>query len=224
MKLSIIIPTLNEADGIAETLSALTRQTRASVEIIVADGGSVDRTPALARPYADTIVTDSPGRAAQMNRGAAVAGGDVLLFLHADTRLPDHFVDAIEAGLAGGGHDWGYFDIELSGRQWIFRVIETLINVRTGLTAIASGDQALFMRRDCFVRLGGFPDIKLMEDIALSRRLKRLSRPARIRQRATTSSRRWQERGIARTIVTMWCLRLAYYCGADPDRLARHYR
>jgi rSAM/selenodomain-associated transferase 2 len=223
MKLSIIIPTLNEADTISETLSTLQRQRNNDIELIVADGGSADRTVALARTCANIVVTSAPGRARQMNHGAAVARGDVLLFLHADTHLPDKFVDAIDHGLAEGGHHWGYFDISLSGHQPSFRVIETLINVRTGITGIAGGDQALFVYREVFEKIGGFPDIRLMEDIALSRRLRRLSRPARIRQRATTSSRRWQEHGITRTIVLMWYLRLAYYCGADPDRLWRHY-
>jgi len=224
MKLSIIIPTLNEAAVIAETLSSLKAQLNSDAEIIIADGGSEDRTVALSRPFTDIVIHSPPGRARQMNAGALAAKGDVLLFLHADTRPPDDFISAIEQALFTDETVWGYFDIRLSGDRQCFRIIEKMINMRTAITAIASGDQALFVTRQAFENLGGFPDIKLMEDIAFSRRLKRMSRPARIRQRATTSSRRWQENGVGRTILLMWYLRLAYYFGIDPDRLWQRYR
>ena len=224
MKLSIIIPTLNEAAGIRNTLSNLRLQLNNEAEIIIADGGSDDQTITLARPFTDIIVQGPPGRARQMNNGAAAASGDVLLFLHADTRLPDDFVSRIEQALIPDEKVWGYFDISLSGRRYSFRIIERMINIRTAITAIASGDQALFVSHKYFARIGGYPEINLMEDIAFCRCLKDLSRPARIRQPATTSSRRWQEYGVARTILLMWYLRLAYYCGVDPDRLWRHYK
>ena len=224
MKLSIIIPTLNEEAVIGDTLSSLVSRRNKDIEIVISDGGSADRTVALCHTVTDVIVQGPQGRARQMNRGAAAASGDVLLFLHADTRLPDDFISAIEHALLADDTVWGYFDISLSGQRRSFRIIEGMINLRTAITAIASGDQALFVTRQVFEKLGGYPDIKLMEDIAFSRQLKRLSRPARIRQRATTSSRRWQENGIARTVLLMWYLRLAYYCGVDPDRLWQRYK
>lgn len=224
MKLSIIIPTINEAADIVNTLSNLRRHKDDDIEIIIADGGSNDRTVALSRPFIDNLVQSLPGRARQMNAGAMMAKGDVLLFLHADTRLPDDFISAIEDALLPDETVWGYFDISLSGRRQSFRIIERMINMRTAITDVASGDQALFVTRRTFEKLGGYPDIRLMEDIAFSRQLKRLSRPARIRQKAITSSRRWQEYGVTRTVLLMWSLRLAYYCGVDPDRLWQRYK
>jgi len=224
MKLSIIIPTLNEERHIVATLAALTVIRKAGHEVIVSDGESHDRTQELAQGHVDKIISGSKGRARQMNRGAARAGGDILVFLHADTRLPDNAAQYIRQACSGGQKVWGYFDIALDARGWPFRVIETMINFRTGLTDTASGDQALFIRRDVFEQIAGFPDIELMEDLAMSRHLKRLSSPARIRQRVTSSSRRWQHQGVVRTILLMWLLRLAYYCGTDPRRLSRYYR
>lgn len=218
--LSIVVPTLNEAAGIEEALQALAPLRARGVEVIVADGGSTDGTPHLAQPLADYVLTAPRGRAAQMNAGAAVARGDLLLFLHADTRLPpdaDRLVhDALMARL------WGRFDVRFDARG-IFALIAFTMNLRSRLTGIATGDQAMFVTRAAFARAGGFPPIALMEDIALSASLKRIGRPAALHARVTTAARRWRRHGIARTVLLMWRLRLAYFCGSDPEKLARLY-
>lgn len=222
--LSIIVPALNEAAHIAATLAPLQPLRAAGVEVIVVDGGSGDATAALAKPLADAVIPSPRGRGRQMNAGASRADGDILLFLHADTRLPDDAVPAIRDGLARSGKAWGRFDVRLSGHQTMLRVVECLMNLRSRLTGIATGDQAVFVRREAFQAVGGFPEIPLMEDIALSRALKMaFSAPLCLSVPVVTSSRRWEEHGIWRTILLMWGLRLAYFLGAAPERLARQY-
>lgn len=222
MSVSIVMPVLNEAENIVATLTALQVYRRQGHDVIVIDGGSRDDSVALARPLADVVLSTAPGRARQMNRGASVARGDVLLFLHADTQLPAAACDAIAAGLKAGAV-WGRFDVRLSGSAPGLRVIEYMMNLRSRLTKIATGDQAMFVAREVFFRAGGFNDMPLMEDIALSRRLKRVGPCACLRQRVTTSSRRWEQAGLARTVGLMWWLRLSYWLGADPARLVRQY-
>ena len=221
--LSIVVPVLDEAAGIAAALAALAPCRQRGAEVIVADGGSSDGTAALARPHADRVIAAPRGRAAQMNAGAAAATGDVLLFLHADTQLPDDADRSILDGLAQSGRAWGRFDVRIDGGG-VLPAIAAMMNVRSRLTGIATGDQAMFVTRDAFARAGGFPAIALMEDIALSAALKRISPPLALRARVTTSGRRWQRNGTLRTVLLMWRLRLAYYFGADPDTLARAYR
>lgn len=221
MRLSIVIPTLNEAAGIEGTLRALAPLRAHGGEIVVVDGGSGDRTVALARPLADRVLTARRGRAVQMNAGAAAAAGDVILFLHADTRLPDDADTLIGDALAGSSRLWGRFDVRFS--DGALPLVALSMNLRSRLSGIATGDQAMFATREAFARAGGFPEIVLMEDIALSSRLKRLSRPVCLHARVTTSPRRWRARGTVRTVLTMWRLRLAYFLGADPQRLARVY-
>lgn len=221
-RLSVIVPTLDEAAGIVEALTALAPLRAQGHEVIVVDAGE-DGTAALARPLADRVLRAPRGRARQMNRGAAVASGEVLLFLHADTRLPPSGAQAIVAGLARTGHGWGRFDVRLAGRLPALRVVEAFMNGRSRLTGIATGDQAIFVTRDRFREVGGYPDIPLMEDVALSKALKRLGRPLCLRDRVTTSSRRWERDGVARTVLLMWSLRLRYFLGADPGDLARRY-
>jgi rSAM/selenodomain-associated transferase 2 len=220
MKISIIVPVLNEAAVIAETLRAV-----GSVhEVIVVDGGSADGTVEAARPFATRVLTAPRGRARQMNIGAAAATGDVLLFLHADTRLPERFAPAVAEALKDPRVAWGRFDLRLSGRRRLFRVIERLINLRARLTRIATGDQALFVRRAVFEAAGGFPDEPLMEDIALARRLKHLGKMASIAEPVVTDSRRWERAGLWKTVALMWLLRLLYFAGASPRRLHAWYR
>ncbi|MBM3356651.1 MAG: glycosyltransferase [Betaproteobacteria bacterium] len=221
--LSIIIPCLNEAPGITEALRALGPLRARGAEVIVVDGGSEDGTVARAAPLADRMVTAPRGRASQMNAGAAEARGDILLFLHADSALPADADRLIAEGLRRTGRRWGRFDVTISGRHPLFRVIETMMNLRSRLTGIATGDQGMFVTRPLFAEARGFPDIALMEDIALSSRLKRSGPPLCLRQRITTSARRWEKRGIFRTILLMWRLRLAYWLGADPAKLALRY-
>ncbi len=221
--LSIVVPILNEAANIAATLEALSALRANGAEIIVADGGSVDDTATLAAPLADRVITSPRGRAIQMNAGAAAAHGDVLLFLHADTRLPRPADTLIREGLAQFGRAWGRFDVSIEGRHPLLPVVAAFMNARSRLTGIATGDQAIFVTRDAFAAAGGYPGIALMEDIELARRLKRISRPLCLRARVTTSGRRWEQRGVLRTIVLMWRLRLAYFFGAKPEELAKRY-
>jgi glycosyltransferase involved in cell wall biosynthesis len=241
--LSIVVPTLDEADGIVATLSALAPLRQRGHQVIVVDGGSRDRTVALARDHADTVIEAARGRARQMNAGAAVASGDVLLFLHADTTLPpdaDRLVaHALAAGSGGRrgsqqgpglgvgrghGDAWGRFDVRIDGRSPMLAVVAALMNLRSRGSGIATGDQAIFVRRDAFDAVGGFPDQPLMEDVELCRRLRRIGPPACLRARVSTSGRRWEARGVWRTILLMWWLRWRYWRGESADVLARQYR
>ncbi|MEP7063027.1 MAG: TIGR04283 family arsenosugar biosynthesis glycosyltransferase [Betaproteobacteria bacterium] len=221
--LSIVVPTLNEAAGIVEHLVALQGLRRGGTEVIVVDGGSTDGTPALAAPWADAIVSGIPGRAVQMNLGASHAGGSLLLFLHADTRLPESADSLIAEGLADEGRTWGRFDVTIEAAHPLLRVVAWSMNWRSRLTGIATGDQAIFARRSAFEQAGGFPELPLMEDIALSRSLKRIGHPLCLRERVTTSGRRWEQHGVLRTIMLMWRLRAGYWLGVDPGRLATAY-
>jgi rSAM/selenodomain-associated transferase 2 len=222
-KLSVIVPALDEGDRIAATLDALANLRALGVEVIVVDGGSRDATVQRARLRADRVIPAPRGRASQMNAGAEKATGDVLLFLHADTRLPSDTDHVVLNALARSGSAWGRFDVKIEGRHPLLAVVGALMNLRSRLTGIATGDQAIFVKRDTFQAVGGFPAIELMEDIALCKRLKRVGRPLCLRQRVVTSGRRWEEHGVIRTMVLMWRLRLAYFFGADPAELARQY-
>jgi len=221
--LSIIIPMLDEAAVLAESLARLQLLRQSGHELIVADGGSTDGSLDIARPLADRALASEPGRARQMNAGAALATGDVLIFLHADTRLPDLADRLVTEGLESSGKGWGRFDVRLSGYGATLRIVEMMMNLRSRVTAIATGDQAIFVRRDLFDEVGGFPDQPLMEDLTLSRKLRARGRPLCISAPVVTSSRRWEEHGAMRTILKMWRLRAAYYFGADPERLALRY-
>jgi rSAM/selenodomain-associated transferase 2 len=221
--LSIVVPARNEAVGIAAHLAALQPLRRRGVEVILVDGGSSDGTAALASPHVDAVVTAARGRARQMNAGAARARGKVLLFLHADTRLPERADTLVQQVLTAGAPSWGRFDVTIAGRHPLLPVVAWCMNWRSRLTGIATGDQALFVRRDAFAAVGGFPEIALMEDVALSRRLKRLCRPLCLRARVVTSGRRWEAGGVLRVVLLMWRLRLAYFLGRDPARLAAAY-
>ncbi|MCX8118486.1 MAG: TIGR04283 family arsenosugar biosynthesis glycosyltransferase [Desulfobacterota bacterium] len=223
MKLSVIVPVYNEAKGVAESLGALQPLRQAGHEVIVVDGGSEDRTPEIAAPLADRVEVARRGRSRQMNEGARRANGEVLLFLHADTLLPDGADRVIQEAISRSGKPWGRFDLRLSGDHPVLRIIERLINWRSRLSGIATGDQAIFVKREVFESIGGYPEIDLMEDIALSKRLKKWSRPICLRTKVITSSRRWEEKGYLRTVLLMWSLRLAYFLGVDPDRLVRFY-
>ncbi len=220
MKLSIIMPVLNEADRIEAALRALAPFRARGVETIVADGGSSDGTSQIARAIADRVLNAPRGRAIQMNAGAAVAKGDALLFLHVDTQLPDHADMLVLDGL--GCRSWGRFDVRFD-EGGALRLVALMMNVRSRLTGIATGDQAMFMTRAAFEAAGGFPPIALMEDVVLSARLKRFDRPLCLSARVTSSGRRWRKRGLCRTILLMWQLRLRHFLGADPARLARAY-
>lgn len=224
LKFSIIMPVLNEAAVIVHGLDVLQPLREAGHEVIVVDGGSTDATVNLARPLADNVlVSTRSGRAYQMNKGARNASGDVLLFLHADGQLPAEAVQRVADALTARARGWGRFDLRLSGGAATLRVVEFMINLRSRLSGIATGDQAMFVRKPLFEAVGGFPAIALMEDVALSKRLKRVHRPICLKARVLASSRRWERDGIWRTVFLMWHLRLAYFFGADPQRLVRRY-
>ncbi len=220
--LTIVLPVLDEAASIVERLEALADLRARGVEVIVVDGGSGDGTADVAHPLADRVLVAPRGRAAQMNAGAAVAAGDVLLFLHADTHLPEH-ADALVAGALDSGHRWGRFDVRIDSRDPTLSMVSFFMNQRSALSGICTGDQAIFVRRDLFDSAGGYPELPLMEDVTLSQELRRHGAPARIRTRVVTSARRWEQHGTWRTIVLMWRFRAEYFLGADPGRLAVRY-
>jgi len=222
-QLSIIIPVVNEADQIASKLLAL-QPLRNRCQLVLVDGGSDDNSAKIAKPLVDQVLHSPRGRARQMNCGAAGAQAGVLLFLHADTRLPDNAINLILQAVTDG-YQWGRFDVSFDSSQPVFKLIAFMMNWRSRLTGIATGDQALFMTRQAFQAVVGFPNISLMEDIAVSTRLKKLGRPCCLTANVVTSARRWQQHGILKTILLMWWLRLRYFFGTDPsDLVARYYR
>jgi rSAM/selenodomain-associated transferase 2 len=220
--LSVIIPALNEAGCIRELLRQLQALRAQGHEVIVVDGGSCDETVALAQPLVDQLLPAPAGRGLQMNIGAQAARGRVLWFVHADTRVPETAAQVIIESVAHAA-GWGRFDVRLSGDRLLLRLVERMMNWRSRITGIATGDQGIFLTRELFERVGGFAAMPLMEDIDLSRRLKREQRPLCLRDTLTSSSRRWEQKGIVRTIALMWVLRLAYFLGVPPARLAMHY-
>jgi len=224
VKLSIIIPILNEAPQLPELFAHLLPMQRAGCEISFADGGSNDGSATLVNVAGYQVVNAERCRAYQMNAGAAVATNEVLLFLHADTRLPEGAMRHITQSLSHSNNYWGRFDVCITGRSFMLRVIGRMMNWRSRLTGIATGDQAMFVRRVVFEQLAGFPDQPLMEDIELSKRLKKLSHPACLKQCVTTSGRRWETRGVWQTIFLMWRLRWQYWRGIDAAHLVRLYR
>ncbi len=222
--ISIVIPCLNEAAHIRATLTRLQPMRDRGQQLIVVDGGSEDGSLALASPLADKALASPRGRARQMNAGMEAADGDILWFLHADTLPPADADLQLASALSTSHHRWGRFDIQLSGNAMLLRLVERSMNWRSRITGIATGDQGIFVRTDVLRRIGGYADIPLMEDIDLSSRLKTsFGRPLCLRQRLTTSSRRWERNGIVRTTLLMWRLRLKYALGVDPGTLDRHY-
>jgi len=221
--ISIIVPCLNESEIIVGALQALQPFRDRGAEVLVVDGGSRDDTAGRARGWDDRVLLTQRGRACQMNTGAAAARGDILLFLHADCALPGSADHLIIEGLNRERKGWGRFDVNLRGRHPMLRMIATLMNLRSRLTGIATGDQGIFVTRALFEAAGRFPEIALMEDVALSKQLKRFNAPLCLRHPITASGRRWERHGVVRTVLLMWRLRLAYCLGADPDELALRY-
>jgi len=220
---SIIIPVLNEQNTLSKQLKSLQRFREMGYEVIVVDGGSHDASSEIATQYADRIIHSSKGRAKQMNTGADNAKHDWLLFLHVDTTLPDTAMQSLQKVFDSPLAQWGRFDVRLSGQHFLYRTIAWFMNTRSRLTGIVTGDQTLCVKKSSFELVGGFPDIALMEDIALSKRLKKNSTPVCIADTVTTSSRRWHDNGIFRTIFLMWSLRCQYFFGASPVNLAKRY-
>lgn len=221
--LSIIIPVLNEEGTIESCLRRLQTLRGNDVEIILVDGGSTDGTAGSARGLADKVIDAPPGRARQMNAGALEAKGSILLFLHADTILPVGAMQEMQTAIDRSRHVWGRFDVRIGSPLWILSVVAFAMNLRSRWTGIATGDQAIFVKRTAFDEVGGYPAIALMEDIALTSALKRITPPICLRSKVTTSGRRWEKNGPIRTILLMWRLRLAFYLGADPKQLAIEY-
>ena len=221
MNISVIVPVLNEEKSIAATLEALLPL--APHEIIIVDGGSSDRTREIAARFLVKVISSERGRARQMNRGARAASGDVLLFLHADTRLPATALKDIAAALNDPRYLGGRFDVELDGEHWLLPLVGRMISYRSRISKVGTGDQAIFVRREVFERMHGFQDIALMEDIAFCRTLKRLGEVACLRSCVVTSARRWEVDGVWRTIFRMWTLKLLYLGGVSPARLKQFY-
>ncbi len=218
VKVSIIIPVLNEEINLPDVLSNLQSFRSEGHEVVIVDGGSSDNSLLLAQQGADIVIVSKAGRALQMNSGAMVATGGIFLFLHCDTFLPDNALKVVADNYQRDNY-WGRFDVRLSGNQFVFRLIEQLMNLRSRLTSVATGDQAIFIEKNLFDRMQGFPEIVLMEDIEISRRLKKISKPVCMKQKVVTSSRRWETNGVVPTVLLMWKLRLYYFFGVSPEKL-----
>jgi len=221
--IAIIVPMLNEAENLTSLIVQLSELRQSGAEVIIIDGGSTDGSPQTLMDAKLEIVAAARGRALQMNAGVLQSDADILVFLHADTQLPVNALQQIEQAIADGA-DWGRFDVCISGAHPMFRVIAFMMNWRSRLTGIATGDQTLFMRRTAFTSVGGFPEQPLMEDIEISKRLKQISRPKCLLYKVTTSGRRWQKQGIWKTLFLMWRLRFAYWRGVPANELAGYYR
>ena len=223
-RLSIIVPMLNESGQLPELLEHLLHWKREGCEILLVDGGSSDQSPEQAEALGFKVLRSEKGRAIQMNKGAYLANGDILLFLHADTRLPKNADKLIFQAIKENNADWGRFDVRITGRSFMFKVIAWFINHRSRLSSIVTGDQTVFIRKRLFDEIDGFPVQALMEDIELSKRLKPISKPIALNEKVTTSGRRWEQRGIWKTIYLMWSLRFLYWRGASADEISAKYR
>ena len=222
MKLSVVVPVINEEMNLSRMAGCLRSVIEHGHEVIIVDGGSTDNTLTIAYYISDTVIISKKGRALQMNSGASVASGDVLLFLHADTLLPENVAEIISDAYLGENF-WGRFDVRLSNKKYVYRLIECMMNMRSSLTSIVTGDQAMFFEKDLFHRIGGFPEIALMEDVEISKQLKKISKPVRLKSKVVTSSRRWETNGVVATVLLMWKLRLYYFFGVSPEKLSQMY-
>jgi rSAM/selenodomain-associated transferase 2 len=222
VKLSVIVPVINEEMNLSRIAGCLRSVIEQGHEVIIVDGGSTDNTLTIAYDITDTIIISKKGRALQMNNGASVASGDVVLFLHADTLLPENVAEII-SDVYVGENFWGRFDVRLSNEKYVYRLIECMMNMRSSLTSIVTGDQAMFFEKNLFDRIGGFPEIALMEDVEISRQLKKISKPVRLKSKVVTSSRRWETNGVVATVLLMWKLRLYYFFGVSPEKLSQMY-
>lgn len=224
MSISIIVPILNESAQLPDLLAHLLECKRAGCEVILVDGGSTDQSPEQAEALGFTVIRSSKGRAIQMNKGAEFASAEILLFLHADTRLPENADLIIQTALMDKTCDWGRFNVKITGQSFMFKVIAWFMNHRSRLSRIVTGDQAIFIRRSTFEQVGGFPVQSLMEDIEFSKRMKQIAKPLALKAKVTTSGRRWEQYGIWRTIRLMWYLRYAYWRGVSAESLLSKYR
>ena len=226
-QISVVVPVLNERQNLPKLLEQLGHFSFA--QIIIVDGGSADESWQYLSQFQETsslvgleIVQSESGRAKQMNAGAAIASAEVILFLHADTELPNNAIEKIFTSIATA--DWGRFDVVFKEHDWRMKIIAQFMNLRSRMTGVATGDQAMFMRRQVFEELHGFANIPLMEDVNLSKRLLKHSRPICLKVQVITSARRWLKHGVLRTVLLMWWLRFAYFIGVNPEKLAKKYQ
>lgn len=222
-QLSIIIPTYNESQSIENTLISLMHLIEAGHEVIIVDGGSEDDTVSICKKYTGNVLLASKGRANQMNCGAQKASKDILVFLHADTILPDNAAYQIINALSLSNSKWGHFKVKLNGENRLLRIIEFLMNTRSCFTGIVTGDQTMFIRRTLFEIIHGYKNIPLMEDVEISKSLKKYSMPICMKSSVISSSRRWETKGYLRTIFLMWKLRLLYFLGVSAKKLVKLY-
>lgn len=222
MLISIIIPVLNEEASIKKLLQQLQTYRQQGHEVIVVDGGSTDNTVSISKSLSDKVIVSSSGRAIQMNKGAAQSNNEILWFLHADTLIPDNAIEHIHQAL--NIKSWGRFNVRLSGTNILFRLIESMMNLRSCVTGIATGDQGIFINKVIFNKVDGFPNIPLMEDIKISKNMKKISRPACVKEKLITSSRRWEKNGVLSTVLLMWKLRFLFWLGVNVDKLAKQYK
>ncbi|MEM7207373.1 MAG: TIGR04283 family arsenosugar biosynthesis glycosyltransferase [Pseudomonadota bacterium] len=223
-RISLIVPTLNEATRIGTFLDCVQAMRERDVEVVLVDGGSSDDTCEQVKTRVDLLIQTAPGRGAQMRAGAARASGEILWFVHVDSQLPPNADQFVRQSINDRVIAWGYFNVRLHPTGWLLRCVEVAMNARVQLSNVATGDQGIFVTRTLYEKVGGMPDISLMEDVKLSKRLRDVVKPIRISESITTSSRRWRQHGVLRTIAKMWWLRFLYFIGVPPSRLARYYR
>ncbi|MBI5327641.1 MAG: TIGR04283 family arsenosugar biosynthesis glycosyltransferase [Deltaproteobacteria bacterium] len=219
MSISVIIPTLNEEDNLEHTLKSVGQD----AEIIIADAGSSDSTIKIANGFTDKIIMSEKGRGAQMDNGARMATGDIFLFLHADTRLPDGWMEKVAEALKDAKVVGGGFRLKINSGKFSFSIIEAIVNLRSRRLGFIYGDQAIFVRRDVFLSVGGFMGLPLMEDVDLMRRLKKVGKVILVDAQASTSPRRWEKRGVLRTTLRNWMFLSLYYLGVSPQKLYKCY-
>ncbi|MBC8318189.1 MAG: TIGR04283 family arsenosugar biosynthesis glycosyltransferase [Desulfobulbaceae bacterium] len=219
-RISVIIPSLNEQEVLAATLNTLKNTT---VEAILSDGGSSDKTLTIARDMGLKLLSSPPGRASQLNHGAHAATGDIFLFLHADTLLPEGFEDLVQKALEVPGVTAGAFRLSINSDRGIYRLIEAGVHFRSTTLQMPYGDQALFMKRAVFRKAGGFPPLQIMEDYSLVRTLRKQGRIHILQEHVTTSARRWRQQGAIATTIKNQCMIAGFLLGISPGRLARFY-
>ena len=220
---SIIVPVLNEEVFLTRYLNVFRRFLNDGHEIIIIDGGSSDNSARLTQELGCKVLISKPSRGLQQHVGALQSENEILLFLHADTNLPNDAFSLIHQALKSSNKSWGRFDVSFSNSSLIYKIIAWMMNKRSCLTGIVTGDHIIFTTRSSYFKSGGFADIPIMEDIDISKRLKLISKPICLKHKVVTSSRKWEQQGVSKTIIKMWCLRTLFFFGVSSKRLARLY-